>query len=67
MKKNLTGLYEQAVYEQTVESLLEAPERIADRFSELIIHDVAEFVFCNGHVSGEDLAQLIKERYGVKE
>ena len=63
MKKNLTRLYEQAVYEQTVESLLEAPERIADRFSELIIRECVHFMKVNSDAEPEELFN----HFGIKE
>ena len=63
MKKNLTRLYEQAVYEQTVESLLEAPERIADRFSELIIRESVHFLKVNSGAEPEELFN----HFGIKE
>jgi hypothetical protein len=38
-----------------------------EKFAELIVRECAEVAFCNFHVSGGDLGDLLKEHFGVEE
>ena len=37
-----------------------------EKFAELIVRECAEVAFCNFHVSGGDLGDLLKEHFGVE-
>jgi len=37
-----------------------------EKFAELIVRECAEVAGCNGHISGFELSDLIKQHFGVK-
>ena len=37
-----------------------------EKFAELIVRECVEVAFCNFHVSGGDLGNLLKEHFGVE-
>jgi hypothetical protein len=41
-------------------------ESYDSKFAELIVNECGEVAFCNFHVSGVELAELMKEHFGVE-
>ena len=42
-------------------------EKTYEKFAQLIVNECAELVGCNGHVSGFELADLLKKHFGFEQ